>query len=131
VKKLFILLVAIVFVISSCSNKSKQFSELYNGNAQSVTKLDMVDGRSGKRYNTQDSTKIQEFLKIMELRSFSKEFIQSTRVGYLYFVDLYEGSNKTIRLTFGDDVQFDTIHYEIDMDITNNLDAYFESIKPE
>ena len=129
VKKLVILLVIVVFIISGCSNKSNQFSELYTGNAQSVTKLDMVDGRTGQMYNTQNSTKLQEFLEIMASRSFSKELIQSKRAGYLYFVDLYEGSNKAIRLTFSNDVEFDTIYYKIDKDITNELDVYFESLK--
>ena len=128
-RKLIILLAVLLFIIISYSSKSKHFSELYNGNTQDVTKLEMVDGRTGQRYNTQDSAKIQEFLNIMDTRRFSKELIQTPRTGYRYFVDLYEGSNKTARLTFSGDVQFDSIYYQIDMDITNKMEAYFESLK--
>ena len=129
VRKLVILFVVVVLITTGCSSKSKQFSELYNGNSQNVTQLEIIDGRTGQTYKTQDKAEIEEFLKIIGTRSFSKEFSQSARVGYLYYVDLYEGSKKTSRLTFSGDVQFDTIYYNIDKDITNDLDSYFESLK--
>ncbi|WP_206809773.1 hypothetical protein [Paradesulfitobacterium ferrireducens] len=91
-------------------------SNLYPGTLAEISRLYMLDGRTGQNFTTEDKQRIGQFLQLMNSLTFKKKLNQIPRTGYLYFVDLFQGDTKVLRITFAGDVQIDGTYYSIDSD---------------
>lgn len=105
------------------------FPEIYPGSTADISRLYMLDGRTGRNDTTEDKQKIEQFLQLMNSLSFDKKTNQSPRTGYLYFVDLFQGETKVLRVTFAGDIQIDETYYRVDRDVMEDLETFYDSLK--
>ena len=127
---LLLLLVGLVAIAYYAKPANKEiFTEFYPGTAAEISSLYMLDGRTGHNYTTQDEPKIDQFLQLMNSLTFTMKKNQSPRTGYLYFVDLFQGETKVLRVTFAGDIQIDETYYRVDRDVMEDLDSFYDSLK--
>ncbi|GAB6173802.1 hypothetical protein JCM15765_32800 [Paradesulfitobacterium aromaticivorans] len=106
-----------------------RFTELYPSSLAEISRLYILDGRTGHNFTTEDEQRIDRFLQLMNSLTFKKKLNQTPRTGYLYFVDLFQGDTKVLRITFAGDVQIDGTYYSVDRDIGEDLDSFYEALR--
>lgn len=79
-----------------------------------LTRVVMLDGRTGKINESSDPADIADTLALLQSLEVTRQADQSARTGYLYWLDLYAGERPT-RLTFGrQTVQIDGVYYDLE-----------------
>ncbi|RXJ04490.1 hypothetical protein DS745_03660 [Anaerobacillus alkaliphilus] len=94
-RKVFLLL--FIVLITGCSTEKlepKTFAEIYSGNLSAVTKIEIRHG-GGELKTIVDEEVIQRWLDDIQMITFVPDENQEGRVGYLYYVKLFEGETLT------------------------------------
>lgn len=119
-----------------------RFTDVYNKKASDIVKLRIRNGSTGEIRETTDQAKIEEFLKIVNSIEFTKDKDQGLKMGWTYYVDLFESNNDKIwfrigftRVYFSRFTQLGAVkvspyygmnNYE---EIRKKLDDYYNSLK--
>ena len=117
-----------------------RFEEVYQSDTNEIHKLRMRSGSTGEARTTEEKERIGVFLDIMERARFVKDKDQRLRMGWRYYVDLFESVNEDewFRINFTR-VRFErsgkqlipSPYYRIENEdeIMDELTAFYESIK--
>ncbi|MEK4760353.1 hypothetical protein MHH85_08850 [Viridibacillus sp. FSL E2-0187] len=111
--KNYIIVFIVLILISGCSQttskESKQFIEIIGD--ISVSKIEVIDGRTGKRHNITENEKIEQLYQLLNEREY-KELKNHEKIkGYIYSAVLYSG-NKEFNITFlGDEIDINSTYY--------------------
>ncbi len=125
--KNILLLCALVVLTGACdSGATKRFSDFYTGDASTITRIAMLNGINGETHAIRDAKPIAAFFDLVTALSFTRQANQSPRGGYLYRVDLYQGEDPALQLTFNSRaVAIDGTYYDLDADVRARLDALY------
>lgn len=97
-----------------------------------ISKLLIVDGTTGERYDTIDKTKIEGFFELMNGITFKRLINQSPRSGYTYAIILYSNDKKVFGVSFAGSLAIiNDTYYTVNGDVLSNLKEYHESLKNE
>ncbi|MGE7918289.1 hypothetical protein ACQKM9_04980 [Viridibacillus sp. NPDC093762] len=113
--KNYIIVSIVLLLICGCSQtsskESKSFMEIIG--ELSVSKLEVIDGRTGERHSTTENEKIEQFYQLLSEREY-KEMKNHEKVkGYIYCAVLYSGK-KDINVTFlGNEIDIDGTYYSL------------------
>lgn len=121
-KKLCSLSLLLMFTIAGCGLETKILDEFYPKNLEDVTRIVIVDGRSGKEKTETNKESIKEFLKEIEDIKFIPEESQEPREGWLYSIKLY--SEKEEILQFGP-TEINENYYYTEPDIYPIIDDFY------
>lgn len=96
-----LLLCAAVFAgyIHYINNNYIDFNSLLNNHSNMITKVYMERGLFADNVSTTNKSKIQEIIKLVNNRSYTKAANQEYRAGFTFFYDFYVGNTKAIRIT--------------------------------
>jgi hypothetical protein len=107
----FIVLLNIFFLTGGCANeetekptkhldlRSKRLIEFYQGDITKVNHIEIRSGSTGELVTITDKQKVQDWISRVEHIEFIPDTNQEKRVGYLYFVDLFEGNERKLRFS--------------------------------
>lgn len=107
-KKKVIIIVAVVAVLAIVAGfftypflMSKDIQETIGVNFDSVDKVTISSGTTGKTFDIVDKENLQEFFDIFKGANLTKSFDQQTYGGFIYSVTLYESSKDVGSFNFG------------------------------
>ncbi|MEX3622662.1 hypothetical protein [Viridibacillus arvi] len=111
--KNYIIVFIVLILISGCSQttskESKQFIEIIGD--ISVSKIEVIDGRTGKRNSITENEKIEQFYQLLSEREYKEMKNHEKIKGYIYSAVLYSG-NKEFNITFlGDEIDINSTYY--------------------
>ncbi|MGE7770856.1 hypothetical protein ACQKMK_09990 [Viridibacillus arvi] len=111
--KNYIIVFIVLILISGCSQttskESKQFIEIIGD--ISVSKIEVIDGRTGKRHNITENEKIEQLYQLLNEREYKEMKNHEKIKGYIYSAVLYSG-NKEFNITFlGDEIDINSTYY--------------------
>lgn len=122
-------LLALLFLVSltGCGPETTSIEELYNGNLDKVTKINVIDGNTGEIASTKEKDQIQAFINEIKDVKFIRDNDQSKRDGFNYSITFYQGDDQ--KLQFGLN-QIDDDYYHTEPDIKPTIEQFYEDIKP-
>lgn len=111
--KNYIIVFIVLILISGCSQttskESKQFIEIIGD--ISVSKIEVIDGRTGKRHSITENEKIEQFYQLLSEREYKEMKNHEKIKGYIYSAVLYSGK-KEFNITFlGDEIDINSTYY--------------------
>ncbi|WP_088006024.1 hypothetical protein [Indiicoccus explosivorum] len=115
-------LVLLLVLLTACRPDTAAFSDFYGKEAESVTEIAIIDGRTGEEVRSSDSEVIDAFMNDIEDIQFIPEQNQEAREGYLYAVELYEGDEETFRFTPS---SVNDVYYSTKPDIQPIIENYY------
>lgn len=126
-KKALILLL-IVPLLVGCRARVRDFSQFYAGDNNNVTRLIMQDGNSGETREITNQEEIQAFFDMLETTAFMMLKDHTPRLGYLYWVDIYEDGEAVLRLTFSEEsATINGVHYLLDNNVRAELNQLYST----
>lgn len=95
-RRVFYLLLFFLLIAGCTTEKvePKTFAEIYPGNLSAVTKVELRHG-DGELKTIVDEEVIQRWLDDIQMITFVPDENQEGRVGFLYYVKLFEGETVT------------------------------------
>ncbi|MBS4198280.1 hypothetical protein KHA93_01220 [Bacillus sp. FJAT-49732] len=112
-----VLISIVILFICGCSqtSTSKDFMEIVGD--ISVSKIEIVDGRNGKRYSITEKEKIQQFIHLLNEREYKEIKNHEKTKGFVYASVLY-CDNKEFYITFLDDeIEINDSYFSLNMPI--------------
>jgi hypothetical protein len=98
-----LVLITIFLLIGGCTNNdSKSLADLYPGDLSKVNHIEIRSGSTGELVTITDNRKVQDWLSRVSGMEFIRDSNQEEKVGYLYYVDLFEDEERKLRFTPGD-----------------------------
>lgn len=126
-KKALVLLI-IVALLVGCRARERDFSQFYSGDNDNVTRLIMLDGNSGEMREINNQEEIQAFFDMLETTAFMMAKDHTPRLGFLYWVDIYEDGEAVLRLTFTEDTaRINGVYYLMDNNVRAELNQLYNS----
>ncbi len=121
------LLFLLLFVPAGCQNQEiSSIQDVYQGEP---TRVSILDGAVGLAYATGEEELIQKMMKEINQLSLTRAEDQSSRAGYLYYVDLFENDNQQLRLVIREkEVGIDGVYYETDREIGRKIKKFYEKL---
>lgn len=106
----------------------RTFETLYHGDPKAVTRLLMRDGTTGEAVTTEDPDAIAAFFELANSVTYTRDWDLRPRAGWLYYVDLFEGSSDApdLRVTFlGSSAEIGSARYNLNRDLSAELAAFY------
>ncbi|NEW08339.1 hypothetical protein GK047_20280 [Paenibacillus sp. SYP-B3998] len=103
---------------------TKQLQEFYPGDISKVNHIEIRSGSTGELKTFTNKQQLQDWLSGVRNLEFKPDPNQEKRVGYLFFVDFFEGNDKKLRLTPGD---VEGNYYIYNKDLEKQIRNLFES----
>jgi len=103
---------------------TKQLHQFYPGDLSKVDHIEIRDGSTGELKTYTDARQVQRWLSEVRGMSFEPDPNQDVRVGFLYFVDLFEGNDRKLRFTPS---EVDGHYYLYNKDLEERIRELFES----
>lgn len=126
-KKALILLI-VVLLLAGCRARERDFSQFYSGDNNNVTRLIMLDGNTGEMREVTDQEEIQAFFDMLETTAFMMQKDHTQRLGYLYWVDIYEDGQAVLRITFTEETaRINGVYYLLDNNVRGELNQLYNS----
>jgi hypothetical protein len=98
-----LVLFTIFLLIGGCTNnESNSLADLYPGDFSKVNHLEIRSGSTGELVTITDKQQVQDWLSRVSSMEFIRDSNQEEKVGYLYYVDLFEDEVRKLRFTPGD-----------------------------
>lgn len=103
---LFVIIMVIILLCMGCGKGEasekprftvKQLEELYPGDISNVDHIEIRSGSTGALKIVNDKQLAQEWLAKVRHMKLTPDPNQEGRVGYLFYVDLFEGQEKKLR----------------------------------
>ena len=107
-----------LLTLSGCTQtSSKEFKEIVD--VKSLSKIEVIDGRNGKRYSISDEDK-QQFVDLLNERIYKEMKHHEKTKGYINHANLFS-DEKEFSITFLDDgIEINDIYYSLNKPITEN-----------
>ncbi|KRF07093.1 hypothetical protein ASG89_17210 [Paenibacillus sp. Soil766] len=103
---LFVVIMVIILICFGCGKGEasekprltvKQLEEFYPGDISNVDHIEIRSGSTGALKIVNDKQLVQEWLAKVRHMKLTPDPNQEGRVGYLFYVDLFEGQEKKLR----------------------------------
>jgi hypothetical protein len=124
-KKSFIIIFLIVFILIGCGLETKTLPQFYEKDLDDVTKVVIVDGRTGHEKTTTDNGDIKEFFNIIKDIKFIPEENQEQREGWLYSITLFQDEEQTFRFW---ETKVNENYYYTEPDIHPIIDDFYYNL---
>jgi hypothetical protein len=127
-----VVLITIIFLIGGCSNQignsnGKSLVDFYPGDISNVDHIEIRSGSTGDLVTITDLQQVQEWLSRVSTIEFIPDSNQEDKVGYLYYVDLFEGKERKLRFTPGDvEGTYYIYNKELEAEIQNLFNSQFQ-----
>lgn len=100
-------------LLSSCTQTdSKEFEEIVD--EESLSKIEVIDGRNGKRYSINDQDKQQQFIDLLDERKYKEIKHHEKTKGYIYHANLSSDDTEYSITFLDDEIEIDDIYYSLD-----------------
>ena len=123
-----VLALVIIYLISN-NMKYKRFSDFISNNEQKISRVEMIDGSTGKTIVTNDKAKIQELITLLNNQSYKKSQDQHEIVGYSFGITFYADNKSVLQITStGDRVNVNGVYYDVTTGNLDKLGKWYESL---
>ena len=123
---LLILLLGLVLIVSGCSNQPVEFTELYEGDLEKITKIHITDGGSGHTQELATPEKVNDFLNELSDVTFTPTGTDADDItGVLYGVGFYEKDAEDPVFTMTTNI-INEKEYKPSKDLGEMFQRYFE-----
>lgn len=102
----------------------QKLEALYPGDITEVNSVQIRNGTTGELKTFTDKRQVQEWVNSIRDIEFVIDPNQEKRVGYLFFVDLFENDEKKLRFTPGDS---EGVYYLYHQELEDRIRELFES----
>ncbi|MGE7931529.1 hypothetical protein [Viridibacillus arvi] len=105
----------VLLLISGCSQSTSKESKRFMGIIGDVTvsKIEVIDGRTGQRHSITKTEKIEQFYQLLNEREYKEMKNHEDLKGYIYCAVLYSGK-KDFNITFlGDEIDINGTYYAL------------------
>lgn len=125
-KPLFLILLVILFLLSSCTKgKTQSLEEFYkDAKIENVDKVKIQDGSTGYSKTIAKQEQVDEFLSLTKEIVFTPQDNQEKRSGWRYGITLFDGE-KELNFTLN---EIDNIYYDTNPDIHPIVDNYYKQL---
>lgn len=104
-------------LLSGCTQTDlKEFKEIVG--EKSLSKIEVVDGRNGKRYSINDEDKHQQFIDFLNERKYKEIKHHEKTKGYIYHANLSSDDTEYSITFLDDEIEIDDIYYSLDKSIS-------------
>ncbi|WP_055665168.1 hypothetical protein [Desnuesiella massiliensis] len=93
--------------------ENQKIHQLVNYNYSSVTKITLLNGKTGKSTLINDKENINEFTQHLKTLTLVKSKDQSEKIGYLYSIKLYNEAEGAIHIILNDQMNINNTFYDI------------------
>jgi hypothetical protein len=120
--------IATLMMVGCARDESpRAFTDFYQHEPGMTSRIEMLDGTTGQIRVLVEREHIDLYFNLMDSLTFTRKSDQQPRAGYLYWSDLYDGTRRLLRVTFGgEDAQIGNIWYDLDQSIHDDLQILYE-----
>jgi hypothetical protein len=120
--------ITILLVLVSCRQHDVplRFAEILDVPYAEISRIEMVDGSTGAMRQFVDRGQVEKFFGLLETLEYIPKSPQRASTGYIYYADLYSGTHRLVRLTFGGDaVEMGGTRFGLDRNVSDQLDEFY------
>ncbi|MDF2946552.1 MAG: hypothetical protein K0S51_1231 [Bacillales bacterium] len=96
------LILIFLILLSGCGLETKTLHEFYGKDLNDVTKIEILDGSTGRKKNITDKIVINDFLREIKDIKFIPEENQEDRKGFRYSINLFQGEEITFSFSLNE-----------------------------